>query len=325
MVDLVERLNALLKQDRNCYRAKDYLSSGFQQKLQSSTRQKLKPLSGKRSFSDASTTTTTTTTTTTNINETWREKICEWSYQVADHFDFSREVVSISISFLDRYLSARLVDKKEFQLVAMTSLYLAIKLYEPTALSMQSMIELSRGYFTVDQMATMEMAILKVLSWHVHPATSVCLARHFLQLLPSHLDVSIKHDIIELTRFLTELAVIDYFFVPKSTSFLSLSALLHAMQNLHLDNYIPDFLEQLKLLDNFNPYSNEVEECGVRLKQLYYLQGGYACGQIPQEEESEENDTRDETVSPICVSAFDKSTATTASIRRDINYISYNK
>ena len=95
------------------------------------------------------------------INETWREKICEWSYQVIDHFDFSREVVMISMNLLDRFLSSRTVNKKVFQLAAMTSLFIAIKLNEPGKLTMASMIELSRGYFKVNQMAAMEVSILR--------------------------------------------------------------------------------------------------------------------------------------------------------------------
>jgi lipoyl(octanoyl) transferase len=46
---------------------------------------------------------------------------------VIDHFDFSREVVSVSIHYLDRFLAAFPVNKKTFQLAAMTTLYLAIK------------------------------------------------------------------------------------------------------------------------------------------------------------------------------------------------------
>ena len=44
------------------------------------------------------------------INEMWREKICEWCYQVVDHFDFNREIVSVAMSYLVRYLSTRSVN-----------------------------------------------------------------------------------------------------------------------------------------------------------------------------------------------------------------------
>lgn len=146
MVDLLERLDVLLKLE--CV-SEDYLSPSFQQQLQVDSE-----AIETQSFCSSS-------TSTAGINEVWREKICEWSYQVIDHFDFSREVVSISIHFLDRFLSTRPVNKKTFQVAAMTTLYLAVKLYEPGTISMKSMLGLSRGYFTVKQMEDMEFAILR--------------------------------------------------------------------------------------------------------------------------------------------------------------------
>lgn len=151
MVDLVERINILIEQDIKYYESKDYLLPS------------LKPSSQLPNAEVYQSQDAVALTPSASINEAWREKICEWSYQVVDHFDFSREIVSISMSFLDRYLSStlKLVDKKLFQLTAMTCLYLAIKLYEPGTLPMQAMIELSRGYFTVEQMTIMEMDILR--------------------------------------------------------------------------------------------------------------------------------------------------------------------
>lgn len=152
MVDLVERINVLLEQEKCSYETEDYLAPGFQQRLRDDlghphSHEFLSCSSG--------------STSTSGINEVWREKICEWSYQVIDHFDFSREIVSIAVSYLDRYLSRRPVNKKHFQLLAMSCLYLAIKLYEPGTVSMKSMIDLSRGYFLVEHMVEMEMSILR--------------------------------------------------------------------------------------------------------------------------------------------------------------------
>jgi len=149
MVDLLERMDVMLKQELSFYRTEDYLAPEFQQNLSAA------------SYDAIFKSSTDSTSSSSSINEVWREKICEWSYQVIDHFDFSREVVSVAIHYLDRFLATRTVNKKLFQLAAMTCLFLAIKLYEPGRLSMSSMIELSRGYFTVDQMATMETSILR--------------------------------------------------------------------------------------------------------------------------------------------------------------------
>ena len=39
------------------------------------------------------------------IHGGWREKICQWSYNVVDHFDLPREIVSISLNYFDRYMA----------------------------------------------------------------------------------------------------------------------------------------------------------------------------------------------------------------------------
>lgn len=162
MVQLLERMDIMFQQEEKSYKTIDYLAPEFQKKLATICDMNLIVPSDSPKTSDS-----LSSNSSSGINDIWREKICEWSYQVIDHFDFSREVVSVSIHYLDRFLATRPCNKKVFQLVAMTTLFLAIKLYEPGRLSMQSMIELSRGYFQVEQMVAMEMAILRYVMAHI--------------------------------------------------------------------------------------------------------------------------------------------------------------
>lgn len=39
------------------------------------------------------------------IHGAWREKICQWSYNVVDHYKLPREIVSISINYFDRFMA----------------------------------------------------------------------------------------------------------------------------------------------------------------------------------------------------------------------------
>ena len=153
MADLIERIQVMLKQESSAYKTEDYLVPDCQMRLAAATTEP--------SLENCGLSSSDSTQSSGEINESWREKICEWSYQVIDHFDFSREVVMVSMNLLDRYLASRPVNKKTFQLAAMTCLFLAIKLNEPGKLTMASMIALSRGYFRVDQMAAMEVSILR--------------------------------------------------------------------------------------------------------------------------------------------------------------------
>ena len=158
-----DQIASLCDQESNGYQCGDYLSLEFQLKRQAELGCSWNKTDTFHSLPTPSCNSDSLDSTNASgkINECWREKICEWAYQVIDHFDFNREVVAISLSYLDRFLCTREVNKKVFQLAAMTSLYMAIKLYEPSTLRMSSFIELSRGYFTVEHIISMEETLLR--------------------------------------------------------------------------------------------------------------------------------------------------------------------
>ena len=141
------------------------------------------------------------------------------------------------------------------------------------------------------------------LGWRVHPPTTFCLARHFLSML--HVNAAVESSnlqaVLELTRFLTELSVIDYFFATHSASSVAVAALVNSMEMLNLGSTIPKCVDQLMTLDDFNPMSKEVMECRRRLQELF-VQGDYSQSHIIAA--SPPMVGRTDTVSPICVGEF---------------------
>lgn len=107
-----------------------------------------------------------------------------------------------------------------------------------------------------------------------------------------------RYEILELARFLTELSVIDYYFVVHKASDVALAALLNSMEAVtgSIEMTATGFGYELsRIVGGLNPYKKEVLECRDRL-QVLYTQGGYSRPEITGRE------TRDETVSPVCVS-----------------------
>lgn len=171
----------------------------------------------------------------------WRRKICQWSFKVIDHFRLDREVVSCAMNIFDRYLALRpksfdlascpcpacqrSIDSRTFQLTAMTSLYLAMKMYSDNSdehvspsrkLRLTSFVELSRGQFCADDIAKMESIILSGIRWKVHPPTPMTAVSYLLRLMPSPSYVPyhsrqsydlVLHVLHELARYLSELSV----------------------------------------------------------------------------------------------------------------------
>ena len=184
---------------------------------------------------------------------------------VVDHFDFPRDIVSACMSFVDRYLTAHLktnpqgIPKHSFQLLAMTCLYIAVKLDQPRMLSLETMAHLSRGTFTKDQMQAMEYDVLRKLEWHVHPPTPYTFLSYFVQLGANQPGAS---KIYEMARYFVELSVLDYYFVGKRSSTVAVAALLNAMED-HAGSchdvlrFVAPGQEQL------------VVDCQARLRSLY--------------------------------------------------------
>lgn len=326
LTEISDRFEVFRRQEE-IYQPSDYLSQEFQERQARRVGQdrSLSIFSGLCVSPDGN------SPSCASINDVWREKICEWSYEVIDHFDYNREIVAVSLSYLDRYLSTKPVNRKVFQLAAMTSLYLAIKLFEPTKMRMSSFIELSRGYFRAEHIAAMEEVVLRALQWQVHPPTPLTLVRHFMLILPDECkERKLQHEIKELARFLTELSVCDYYFVTKKPSSIAIAAILNAFSVMG-ENQIPSsaralFLKRIQDIAGYDPHCKEVQDCRQRLEETYYQGGFHECnlGLVEEEEEVKERCDSD---SPICVSDISysnmhyHSTGTTSHMTQATNII----
>eukprot|EP00549_Striatella_unipunctata_P001612 CAMPEP_0118706274 /NCGR_PEP_ID=MMETSP0800-20121206/20447_1 /TAXON_ID=210618 ORGANISM="Striatella unipunctata, Strain CCMP2910" /NCGR_SAMPLE_ID=MMETSP0800 /ASSEMBLY_ACC=CAM_ASM_000638 /LENGTH=311 /DNA_ID=CAMNT_0006608751 /DNA_START=38 /DNA_END=973 /DNA_ORIENTATION=+ len=171
------------------------------------------------------------------LNEESREKMCLWTFQVADFCDLKRSTVGVAMNFLDRFMCTKtgrrqIRNKKSYQLAAMTSLYLAIKLFDTIEIEVEFMAEMSRGAYEADQIVEMEKHILDGLQWRTHGPTALTFVEHFMSLLPCSVDDSVAAAIMEQARYQTELAVCDYDLVQKKPSEIGLAAILNAMESL---------------------------------------------------------------------------------------------
>mmetsp|Transcript_18818 Transcript_18818/g.27828 ORF Transcript_18818/g.27828 Transcript_18818/m.27828 type:complete len:336 (-) Transcript_18818:168-1175(-) len=202
------------------------------------------------------------------VSDGWRRKICEWLFEVVDHFRFDREVVSIALFYLDRVVSIQTkelghtMNRREYQLVAVTSLYIAIKLHGEVQLESFDMprrklkidvfVELSRGLFTVNTLEEKEMEILKMLNWHVNPTSSAKIIASLLHFFPEKWSgssnvsskASARASIYELARYLTELSVcVSSIALNCKASEVAYASILCAIDALKDEIYIPDKLQ----------------------------------------------------------------------------------
>jgi hypothetical protein len=177
------------------------------------------------------------------INMAWREKICQWSYSVVDHFDLPREVVAISLGFFDRYLATRADHPHSNSgnlalLASLTTLHIAIKVHAPVDIKLSTLASLSRGQFGPQHIEQMEWQIMGALGWKLHPPTLFAFVSYFLMLFHNEPVCSIppvhhavRKELFEVAIYMAELSVCDSYFVPFPASVVAMAALSNVMDN----------------------------------------------------------------------------------------------
>lgn len=320
--DVINHIIVLRKQEETTYKCFDYLSPEFQQQ-QALQEDAMKNCLGR------------IRPNATFMDETWREKICEWAYNIVDYFNYDRTLVFICMNYLDRYAMKRRVDTKTYQLAAMTALFLVVKTYESRSssriLDVRSLAKLSQSTFSENSIIAMEMEMLQMLEWNLFPPTAHTFAMNLNNILLAIIysikdcpkpSLNARQEVTELSRFLTELSVCDYFFVTQHPSTVAIASLLIAVEVVGQDEYDPSliqiFLQRLYHETRLNGYSPEVQECKARLRSTYE-EGGFSkpVHEIPCDAAMQDSSNRDEdeeTVkeddsdslnyipSPVCVS-----------------------
>jgi hypothetical protein len=177
-----------------------------------------------------------------------RSKMATWCYQVIDFCKFSRETGAIAMNFLDRYMltdqgAAAWVDRKLFQLAAMTCLYTAVKIHEPEAMDPKLVSTLSRGAYSTVEVEAMEVSILNALQWRVNPPTALAFVRQFLEFIPVDVvDQSMRESAYDITKFQTELAVSEHDFVSAKASTIAFGSLMNSLESLQLDKKVLGYI-----------------------------------------------------------------------------------
>jgi hypothetical protein len=175
-----------------------------------------------------------------------RMALVDWCYAIVDHCEFSREVVASAMEMVDRFLSmpsnsldaARVSDKalrdqSKFQLLTIAALYSSIKVNEKVAISSDLFAEMCRGAYSAEEIEDMEFKLLSGISWRCHAPTAHQVGLSILSLLLPYVDIPevTWGFLLDEMKYLTELAVRDYYFSTQRTSNVALAAIFNAIDD----------------------------------------------------------------------------------------------
>jgi Cyclin, N-terminal domain len=216
----------------------------------------------------------------------WRQQMFDWACMVVDGYGIERETVAVSFNLLDRFVAIELakiphgappITRDDYQLFAMTCLFIAIKVLETfhKKLPVQIFVDMSKNYYSKEVIEATERDILHALQWYVHAPTALSYARLLLQLFDGNATVHVSRRMQAAIVTLTELAVSDSFFVACRPSTIGLAAVLHAAR---MEGYSDAVLQQFHsgLQEATASASTSTKDCAEfrtvyrQLEKLYY-------------------------------------------------------
>ena len=221
-----------------------------------------------------------------------RTKVVDWCHAVVDFFrclnyECKHQTVATAMELVDRFLSTSkssnsvdtsrvsgeaLRDQCKFQLLAVTALYMSIKINEKVPVSSDLFSKICRDIYSAEEIEDMERTLLSGLSWRCQAPTAHQIVLNIFYLLPPYAE-----EIPEVTwvflmdevKYLTDLAVRDYYFSTQRASTIAMAAILNVVHDTtsRLEGMLDPFLRLI--MESFD-FDRPMQIAAAR-KRLRYL------------------------------------------------------
>ncbi|KAI3956340.1 hypothetical protein MKW92_007806 [Papaver armeniacum] len=206
------------------------------------------------------------------INENMRMILVDWLVEVHHVYKLSPETLYLTVQIIDRYLSTRLVHRKELQLLGISSMLLASKYVDIWAPMVNDLVCISERAYSKEHILGMEKSILAKLGWSLSGPTPYVFLVRFVKAAMADKEME------NMAFFLTELGLLHYGMLKFCPSMLAASAVYAARctlnktphwdetLNFHTGYSEPQLIECAKQLVSFHSRSAEVKPNSVYRK-----------------------------------------------------------
>ncbi|KAL4871056.1 hypothetical protein BDV12DRAFT_36965 [Aspergillus spectabilis] len=160
------------------------------------------------------------------IQWSMRSVLMDWLVQVHHRFSLLPETLFLCVNYIDRFLSCKIVSLGKLQLVGATAIFIAAKYEEINCPSVQEIVYMVDGGYTVDEILKAERFMLSMLQFELgYPGPM-----SFLRRISKADDYDLETR--TLAKYFLEITIMDERFVGSPASFLSAGA--HCLARLML-------------------------------------------------------------------------------------------
>lgn len=143
-----------------------------------------------------------------DVNPNMRSILIDWLVEVAQEYNMQTDTLYLTVTYVDRFLSAVAVARGELQLVGVACMLVAAKYEEIYAPTVQDFIYITDHSYTAEQLLAMEQTVLETLEYQVAGPTPYTFLRRFLRAAVAECVPDRRLD--TLAHYLLELSLEEY-------------------------------------------------------------------------------------------------------------------
>ncbi|KFK31753.1 hypothetical protein AALP_AA6G154900 [Arabis alpina] len=198
-----------------------------------------------------------------------RGTLVDWLVEVADEYKLLSETLYLTVSYIDRFLSVKIVDRQKLQLLGVSAMLIASKYEEITPPNVEDFCYITDNTYTKQDVVKMEADILLALKFELGSPTVNSFLRRFTRVALE--DFKMSHLQMEfLCSYLSELSLLDYNCLKFLPSTVAASAVFLARFIIR-----PKQHPWCVMLEEYTKYkAGDLKECVGMLHDLYLSRTG---------------------------------------------------
>ncbi|KAG8067562.1 hypothetical protein GUJ93_ZPchr0005g15725 [Zizania palustris] len=149
-------------------------------------------------------------TTQKDINTSMRAVLIDWLVEVTEEYRLEPETLYLTVNYIDRYLSGKVISKQRLQLLGVTCLLIAAKYEEICPPQVEELCYITDNTYTKDEVLRMEASILNYLEFEMTVPTIKCFLRRFIRAAQVCHEGSPTLHLEFLASYIAELSLLEY-------------------------------------------------------------------------------------------------------------------
>ncbi|CAL4926195.1 unnamed protein product [Urochloa decumbens] len=199
-----------------------------------------------------------------DVTPNMRSILVDWLVEVAEEYKLVSDTLYLTVSYIDRFLSDKALNRQRLQLLGVSAMLIASKYEEISPPNVEDFCYITDNTYTKQEVVKMESDILNVLKFEMGNPTTKTFLRMFIRSAQEDSKKNPNLSLEFLGSYLAELSLLDYGLIRFLPSLVAASVVFVA--RLTLDPHTHPWSKKMQTLTGYKP--SELKDCVTAIHEL---------------------------------------------------------